>query len=129
MPHARAGLSHARARDYDRDIKVWTLVNIVQGETEKEARDFYDDYVHQQGDWEAAKNMVDTFSLEINKRDVPPERIKPLQEAFIRVGAACPWSARASRSSIRLRRCRRPASTACWSPSRVTRKACGNSAM
>jgi alkanesulfonate monooxygenase SsuD/methylene tetrahydromethanopterin reductase-like flavin-dependent oxidoreductase (luciferase family) len=27
--------------------------------------------------------MVETFSLEINKRDVPPERIKPLQEAFI----------------------------------------------
>ena len=27
--------------------------------------------------------MVETFSLDINKRDVPPERIKPLQEAFI----------------------------------------------
>ena len=74
---------HKLARDYGRDIKVWTLVNIVQGETEKEARDFYDYYVNQKGDWEAAKNMVDTFSLEINKRDVPPERIKPLQEAFI----------------------------------------------
>ena len=64
-------------------IKVWTLVNIVQGETEKEARDFYNDYVHQRGDWEAAKNMVEIFSLETNKRNVPPERIKPLQEAFI----------------------------------------------
>ena len=75
---------HTLAREtYDRDIKVWTLVNIVQGETEKEARDFYNYYVHQKGDWEAAKNMVETFSLEINKRDVPPERIKPLQEAFI----------------------------------------------
>ena len=69
--------------DYGRDIKVWTLVNIVQGETEKEARDFYNDYVHQRGDWEAAKNMVEIFSLETNKRNVPPERIKPLQEAFI----------------------------------------------
>ena len=49
---------HALARDYGRDIKVWTLVNIVQGETEKEARDFYNYYVHQQGDWAAAKNMV-----------------------------------------------------------------------
>ena len=75
---------HTLAREqYGRDIKVWTLVNIVQGETEKEARDFYNDYVHQHGDWEAAKNMVETFSLEINKRNVPPERIKPLQEAFI----------------------------------------------
>jgi alkanesulfonate monooxygenase SsuD/methylene tetrahydromethanopterin reductase-like flavin-dependent oxidoreductase (luciferase family) len=74
---------HALAREYGRDIKVWTLVNIVQGETEKEARDFYNYYVHQQGDWEAAKNMVEIFSLETNKRNVPPERMKPLQEAFI----------------------------------------------
>jgi len=74
---------HQLARDYGRDIKVWTLVNIVQGETEKEARDFYNYYVHQQGDWEAAKNMVEIFSLETNKRNVPPERMKPLQEAFI----------------------------------------------
>ena len=27
--------------------------------------------------------MVETFSLDINQRNVPPERIKPLQEAFI----------------------------------------------
>ena len=75
---------HKLAREtYYRDIKVWTLVNIVQGETEKEARDFYNYYVHQQGDWEAAKNMVEIFSLETNKRNVPPERMKPLQEAFI----------------------------------------------
>jgi FMNH2-dependent dimethyl sulfone monooxygenase len=74
---------HKLAREYGRDIKVWTLVNIVQGETEKEARDFYNYYVHQQGDWEAAKNMVEIFSLETNKRNVPPERMKPLQEAFI----------------------------------------------
>ena len=75
---------HTLAREqYGRAIKVWTLVNIVQGETEKEARDFYNYYVKEKGDWAAAKNMVDTFSLEINKRNVPPERIKPLQEAFI----------------------------------------------
>ena len=75
---------HKLAREtYGRDIRVWTLVNIVQGETEKEARDFYNYYVHQQGDWQAAKTMVETFSLEVNQRNVPPERIKPLQEAFI----------------------------------------------
>jgi FMNH2-dependent dimethyl sulfone monooxygenase len=75
---------HRLAREeYGRDVRVWTLVNIVQGETEKEARALYDDYVHRQGDWDAAKNMIDTFMLEINARNVPPERIKPLQEAFI----------------------------------------------
>ena len=51
--------------------------------TEQEARAFYDDYVHKRGDWDAAKNMVEIFSLEANKRNVPPERMKPLQEAFI----------------------------------------------
>jgi alkanesulfonate monooxygenase SsuD/methylene tetrahydromethanopterin reductase-like flavin-dependent oxidoreductase (luciferase family) len=75
---------HRLAREeYGRDIRVWTLCNVVLGETEKEARDFYNYYVHQKGDWEAAKYMVETFSLDINKRDVPPERIRPLQEAFI----------------------------------------------
>jgi alkanesulfonate monooxygenase SsuD/methylene tetrahydromethanopterin reductase-like flavin-dependent oxidoreductase (luciferase family) len=75
---------HRLAREeYGREVRVWTLANIVQGETEKEAREFYDDYVHRKGDWEAARNMIDTFMLEINQRNVPPERIKPLQEAFI----------------------------------------------
>jgi alkanesulfonate monooxygenase SsuD/methylene tetrahydromethanopterin reductase-like flavin-dependent oxidoreductase (luciferase family) len=75
---------HKLAREtYGRHIRVWTLVNIVQRETEKEARDFYDYYVGQKGDWEAAANMVATFSLEVNRRNVTPERIRPLQEAFI----------------------------------------------
>ena len=61
---------HKLAREeYGRDVRVWTLANIVQGETEKEARDFYDYYVHEKGDWEAAENMIDTFLLEINARD------------------------------------------------------------
>jgi len=55
----------------------------VQGETEQEARDFYRYYVHEKGDWEAAKNMIDTFSLEINARNIPPQRLKAYQEAFI----------------------------------------------
>jgi alkanesulfonate monooxygenase SsuD/methylene tetrahydromethanopterin reductase-like flavin-dependent oxidoreductase (luciferase family) len=74
---------HKLAREYDREIKVWTLCNIVQAESEKEARDFYNYYVHHQGDWGAARNMVETFALDINQRNVTPERIKPLQEAFI----------------------------------------------
>jgi FMNH2-dependent dimethyl sulfone monooxygenase len=55
----------------------------VQGETEKAARDFYHYYVHEKGDWAAAKNMIDTFSLEINARAIPTERLKAYQEAFI----------------------------------------------
>ena len=75
---------HRLAREeYGREIRVWTLANIVQGETEKEAREFYDYYVHRKGDWAAARNMIETFTLDINERNFAPERIKPLQEAFI----------------------------------------------
>ncbi len=62
-------ITGSRASDYDREVRVWTLANIVQGETEKEARDFYRYYVHEKGDWAAAKNMIDVFALEINARD------------------------------------------------------------
>jgi len=75
---------HRLAReDYGREVRVWTVANLVQGETEQEARDFYRYYVHERGDWEAAKNMIETFSLEINARDIPPQRLKAYQEAFI----------------------------------------------
>jgi dimethylsulfone monooxygenase len=81
---------HALARDYGREARVWTSVNIVQGETEQEARDFYDYYVRQQGDWAAAKNMIDIFSAEINQRNIAPERIKAMQEAFIQGWGSVP---------------------------------------
>jgi alkanesulfonate monooxygenase SsuD/methylene tetrahydromethanopterin reductase-like flavin-dependent oxidoreductase (luciferase family) len=81
---------HALARDYGREARVWTSVNIVQGETEQEACDFYDYYVRQKGDWTAAKNMIDIFSAEINQRNIPPERIKAMQEAFIQGWGSVP---------------------------------------
>jgi dimethylsulfone monooxygenase len=63
---------HRLAREeYSREVRVWTVANIVQAETEKAARDFYHYYVHEKGDWEAARNMIDTFSLEINARVIP----------------------------------------------------------
>jgi alkanesulfonate monooxygenase SsuD/methylene tetrahydromethanopterin reductase-like flavin-dependent oxidoreductase (luciferase family) len=75
---------HKLAREeYGREVRVWTLANIVQGETEQEARDFYRYYVHEKGDWEAARNMMDTFALEINARAIPADRLKAFQEAFL----------------------------------------------
>ena len=82
---------HTLAREqYRREVRVWTSVNIVQGESEQEARDFYDYYVRQKGDWAAAQNMIDVFSAEINQRNVPPERIKAMQEAFIQGWGSVP---------------------------------------
>ncbi len=69
--------------EYGRDIRVWSLVNLVEGETEKEARAYYDYYVHQKGDWDAARNVVETFALDVNARELTPERMRPIQEGMI----------------------------------------------
>ena len=76
--------------DYGRDVRVWGLVNIVQGETEKEARDFYNYYVHEKGDWEAANNMVNTMGAEINQRNYTPEIRKFMAEQFVSSWVASP---------------------------------------
>ena len=62
---------------------MWTHACVVQGETEKEARDFYDYYVHQKGDWEAAGNIIATMAADINEKQFPPERHKAISEMFI----------------------------------------------
>ena len=72
-----------RARTYGREIRVWANANIVQAETEKEARDFYNYYVHEKGDWVAARNVIDTMGAEINKRDYPEERRNAMAEMMI----------------------------------------------
>ena len=61
-------------QEYKRKLQVWALAYIVQAETEKEARDFYDYYVNQKGDWEAAKNVITTIGL--NAKTFPPERAR-----------------------------------------------------
>jgi dimethylsulfone monooxygenase len=56
---------------------------VVQAETEKEAKDFYHYYVHEKGDWTAARNVIDTMAAEINKRDYPEERRNAMAEMMI----------------------------------------------
>jgi alkanesulfonate monooxygenase SsuD/methylene tetrahydromethanopterin reductase-like flavin-dependent oxidoreductase (luciferase family) len=67
--------------EYGRDIKVWSLAYIVQGETEKEAKDFYNHYVHELGDWVAAENVITT--LGINAKTIPPDRMQAMKEHFV----------------------------------------------
>ncbi len=75
---------HRLAREeYGRTIRVWTLATIVQGETEQEARRFYDYYVHEKGDWAAAGNVVAAMAAEINERNYSPERAQAMAEMFI----------------------------------------------
>ncbi len=68
-------------REYRRDIELWTAAYVVCGETEKDARDFFDYYVHQKGDWVAATNLVETMG--INAKTLPPETLRSMKAHFI----------------------------------------------
>jgi dimethylsulfone monooxygenase len=81
---AHVAAYHRLAREkYGRNIRVWTLAAVVQGETEKEAREFYDYYVHEKGDWEAAGNVVSAMAAEINERNYSPDRAGVMAEMFV----------------------------------------------
>ena len=81
---AHVAAYHKMAREtYGREVRVWSNATIVQAETEKEARDFYHYYVHEKGDWIAARNVIDTMAAEINQRDYPQERRNAMAEMMI----------------------------------------------
>jgi len=64
-----------------RDIQVWTNTYVVQGETEKEAKDFVREYIDEKGDWEGAENLVNTMGL--NALTFPPEVMQEMKRHFI----------------------------------------------
>jgi alkanesulfonate monooxygenase SsuD/methylene tetrahydromethanopterin reductase-like flavin-dependent oxidoreductase (luciferase family) len=70
-----------RAREHGRDIQVWTNCYIVQGDTEDDAKNFVQHYVHDEGDWEAAENLV--TMLGINSQSLPPGVAQQLKAHFI----------------------------------------------
>jgi alkanesulfonate monooxygenase SsuD/methylene tetrahydromethanopterin reductase-like flavin-dependent oxidoreductase (luciferase family) len=81
---AHVSAYHKLAReDYGREVRVWSVAFIVEGETEKEARAFYDHYVREKGDWDAAGNVVDMMASEVNERNYPPERRRAMAEMFV----------------------------------------------
>ena len=68
---ANGGLPEARAQEYGREVAIWTSANIIQAETEPEARR-YDDYiVREKGDWEAG--TVRALHLGENAKTFSPE--------------------------------------------------------
>ena len=62
---AKAQIDHLKqmARSHGRETRIWIHVYVVCRETEKEARDYLHHYVHEQGDWEAAGNLLKIFGL------------------------------------------------------------------
>jgi alkanesulfonate monooxygenase SsuD/methylene tetrahydromethanopterin reductase-like flavin-dependent oxidoreductase (luciferase family) len=67
--------------EYGRELQIWAASYVVQRETEKEARDFYNYYVHEKGDWVAVNNLVETMGL--NAQTLPPGAEQAMKEHFI----------------------------------------------
>jgi alkanesulfonate monooxygenase SsuD/methylene tetrahydromethanopterin reductase-like flavin-dependent oxidoreductase (luciferase family) len=67
--------------EYGREVGVWSSANIVQAETEAEARRFHDYIIHEKGDWEAVSYALGTMG--INAKTFPPETMEHLKQYFI----------------------------------------------
>jgi len=67
--------------EYGREIQVWSYAYVVQGDTEKEAQDYFDYYVHQKGDWDAATNLVETMIA--NAKTLPKDVLAEMKKHFI----------------------------------------------
>src|SRR5258708_36004699 len=70
-----------RAEKVGSEIEVWTTRYDVQGENEKEDKNFFDYYDHEKGDWVAATNLVET--LGINAQTLPPEVLRDMKIHFM----------------------------------------------
>ena len=68
-------------KEYGREIQVWSYAYVVQGETEKAAQDYFQDYVQQKGDWEAVTNLVDTMIA--NAKTLPSAVLAEMKKHFI----------------------------------------------
>ncbi|HWM48695.1 MAG TPA: LLM class flavin-dependent oxidoreductase [Xanthobacteraceae bacterium] len=67
--------------EHHRRIQVWTNSYIFQGETEKEARDYYNYCVFEKGDWPGAENLINL--LGINSQSIPAPALTKLKEHFM----------------------------------------------
>ena len=71
------------ARDeYDRDLRMWSCVNIIQGETEKEAHRLHDYYVKEKGDFFAASNMANINTSYAESDPQLRERLEDVVSGF-----------------------------------------------
>ncbi|MFB4163854.1 LLM class flavin-dependent oxidoreductase [Alteribacillus sp. JSM 102045] len=67
--------------EYKREINTFTTGFVVCRPTEKEANEFYDYYVREQGDWEVANIICDMFGIESGSHS--QEYLKKAREKFI----------------------------------------------
>src|SRR5256885_18744 len=68
---ARAQIAHLKnlARSHGRETRISIHVYVVCRETEKEAKDYLRYYVEENGDWEAAGNLLRIFGMQTQTLD------------------------------------------------------------
>lgn len=84
LDYVKARVEASRKTAWDeckREIQVWTNAYIFQGDTEADARAFYDYCVFKKGDWEGVDNLVSVMG--INSQSIPADVLKTLKEHFI----------------------------------------------
>ena len=67
--------------EYGRELLVWSYGYVVQGDTDRDAQAYWDYYVNQMGDWEAATTLV--TMLGINAQTIPEDRLAGMKQHFI----------------------------------------------
>ena len=70
-----------KARSHGRESRIWVHVYVVCRDTEKEAKDYLHRYVYEQGDWEAAGNLLKIFGLQSASYD--PKTLEDHKAHFI----------------------------------------------
>lgn len=53
-----------KARAYGREVAIWAMLCLTVRDTEEDARRYFDYYVNERGDWEAANNLYGTLVVE-----------------------------------------------------------------
>lgn len=68
-------------KEFGRDIQVWGMAAITQGDSQKQAEDYFKYYVDEAGDWVGAANMLDAFAP--NSGSYSPEHREQLLRAMV----------------------------------------------
>ena len=75
------GYRRLAKEEYGRELLVWSYGYVVQGDTDRDAQAYWDYYVNQMGDWEAATTLV--TMLGINAQTIPEDRLAGMKQHFI----------------------------------------------
>ena len=75
-------------QEFNRDLLVFGMGYVVCRETEREAKDYFNYYVHEKGDWPGVRNLLKV--LLPNSESATPEQLETMAVNFIAGYAALP---------------------------------------